>query len=137
MRSSSSVLLLAAVAAVPLAACGKSEPTNDGVNDVRKACELRNAWKNARAEKCGLCQGAAPQPACGCESFKGFDGVCAEQGQARRAEPSCTYDLDSCVALCKDDCACIEGCYANAPECKRVSAARDGCVALECSRYCD
>jgi hypothetical protein len=122
-------------AALAVAACGSTP--NNGVNDVRKACDIRAAWKNPSAEKCGLCQGAAQRPPCGCASFAGFDGVCAEQGDARRAEPSCSDAIENCVAKCLTDCACVEACYANAPACKTVSAARDGCVADKCSAYCN
>lgn len=122
---------------VVLGACGKDDVENNGVNDVRKACEIRAAWKNPSAEKCGLCQAAAPRPPCGCESFAGFDGVCAAQGDARRAEPSCTEALDRCEIACGSNCGCVESCYATAQECKRVSAARDGCIAETCASYCN
>jgi hypothetical protein len=120
-------------------ACKKEdeEPTNNGVNDVRKACEIRAAWINPSAEKCGLCLAAAPRPACGCESFVGFDGACEKQGELRKNEPSCTEAVDRCAIDCKTDCPCVEACYANAAECKRRSAMRDGCVAEVCSKYCN
>lgn len=136
-RGSASVSMIV-VAAVILGACGKDdEATSNGVNDVRKACEIRATWRNLSAEKCGLCQAAAPRPPCGCESFSGFDGVCAAQGDARRAEPSCSEVFDRCEIGCASNCACIENCYATAQACKRVSAARDGCVAEACASYCN
>jgi hypothetical protein len=132
------VVTLAAVVLAALSACASTPPQNNGVNDVRKACELRAGWTNTSADKCGTCQAAAQRPACGCEGFKGFDGVCADQGAAFRAEPSCTDDVINCVARCvQTDCACVEGCYANAPACKRVAAARDGCVTDLCAKYCN
>ena len=130
-------LLPSVIAGLLLVASCNCGPTNNGANDVRRACDLRAAWKNPNAEKCGLCQAAAPRPPCGCESFKGFDGVCAEQGDAFRAEASCTEAVVSCAANCLKDCGCVEGCYADAPACKRVAAARDGCVAESCAAYCN
>jgi hypothetical protein len=120
-------------------ACAEEEaPLDNGVNDVRKACEIRLGWTNAGSDKCALCQASAPRPACGCEAFKGFDGVCVAQGDARRAEASCTTELASCVTVCDDaDCACIESCYAAAPACKRAAAAQDGCVADKCAAFCN
>jgi len=118
--------------------CGQTPPpAHNGVNDVHKACEIRAGWKNRSAEKCGWCQQAAQRPPCGCEAFKGFDGVCADQGASFRAEKSCTDDVINCVDHCSPDCDCIEACYANAPACKTVAAARDGCVADACATYCN
>lgn len=121
-----------------LSACqSENSDADNGVNDVRAACEIRAAWKNRNAEKCGLCPTAAIMPACGCASFEGFDGVCASQGAARRAEASCTETLEQCVNACGADCGCVDLCYAAAPACRQASAARDGCVAEKCSAYCN
>jgi hypothetical protein len=121
------------------AACSSEDdpPLDNGVNDVRQACDIRMAWKNPSADKCSLCQAAAPVKPCGCEAFAGFDGVCQQQGEARRGEASCVQAIDECVVNCAKDCGCVEACYANAPACKQATAARDGCIAKKCTAYCE
>jgi hypothetical protein len=120
-------------------ACGASDsgPTNNGVNDVLKACQVRAAWTTPDAEKCVSCVAVADLAECGCEATKPFGGACVKQGDAVRAEATCTNQMKDCVIACKKDCACIDGCYANAPACKTVTAARDGCVAETCTPYCN
>jgi hypothetical protein len=114
-----------------------SPPPNNGVNDVRKACDVRNTWTNRGDMHCTDCLFAATQVSCNCEQFKDFAGLCLEQADTRKADPGCTVDLDNCLNLCdKTSCDCIEGCYAPSPSCKQKSAARDGCVADVCSQYC-
>lgn len=122
-----------------LAACATdSEPgRNNGVNDVRKACEIRAKWTKAGSEKCINCLAAAPEPACDCEAFKEFGGLCELEEADRHAEPGCTSALDDCTRTCvKTDCGCVEGCYAQAARCKALSGGRDGCVADVCAQYC-
>lgn len=127
----------ACAAAVLVVACG-GDDENNGVNDVRAACELRAQWKNPTASHCVTCMAAAPLEGCDCEDFRDYGGLCSSQGNARSAEASCTMELDDCVRACeKTDCTCIEGCYAGADRCKSLSAARDGCVAEICAKYCN
>jgi hypothetical protein len=112
-------------------------PPDNGVNDVHQACEIRNTWTKRGDLRCSSCITAAPEPTCNCEQFKDFAALCLTQGDARRADPQCTIDLDNCVNLCdKTNCDCIDGCYAAAPSCKTHDAARDGCVADVCAQYC-
>jgi hypothetical protein len=119
------------------AACAPSaDPPRNGVDDVKKACELRLAWKNPTAERCLSCLAAAPSPQCDCVAFKDFAGLCKAQDDARRAEPSCTGAMEDCARACKDDCACVTACYSQ-PACKRVIDGRDGCVVDVCSAYCN
>lgn len=127
------------VAALVLAtACSSNDdPPRNGVNDVVKACQIRVGWKNATAEKCVNCLAAAPSPACECEEFKAFGGLCKSQDDARRAEPSCTGAMEDCSRACNDDCGCIAACYASAPACRRLIDARDGCVADVCTPSCN
>jgi hypothetical protein len=125
---------------VVVAACAKdSEPeANNGVNDVRLACEVRAKWMHAGAEKCINCMTAAPAPACDCEAFKEFGALCELQEAERHADPGCTSALDDCTRACpKTDCACVEGCYSQVARCKQLSGARDGCVAAVCAQYCE
>jgi hypothetical protein len=119
-------------------ACASSDdPPRNGVDDVRAACQIRVAWKNPNAEKCVSCVAAAPSPPCDCESFKEFAGLCKSQDDARRGEPSCNGAMEDCSRACKDDCACVEACYAQAAACKRVIDGRDGCIVDVCSQYCN
>ena len=115
----------------------KADPPRNGVDDIRKACEIRTTWLNPTNQKCVNCQAAAPSPACDCELFKEFGGLCKSQDDARRAEPTCTDAMDQCTKHCPmNDCACVENCYAQAPTCKNLIAARDGCVVDVCTQYC-
>lgn len=130
---------IAAVGAlVVFTACSSNDdPPRNGVDDVLKACQIRVAWKNPTAEKCVNCVAAAPSPQCDCEAFKEFAGLCADQDNARRSEPSCSTAMEDCSRACKDDCGCVESCYAASEACKRIVAGRDGCVVDVCSQYCN
>ena len=119
-------------------ACSSDDAApRNGVDDIVKACQIRVAWKNPTAEKCVNCVAAAPSPQCDCEAFKEFAALCKDQDDARRSEPSCTGAMEDCARACKDDCACVAGCYAQAAACKRVIDARDGCVVDVCTQYCN
>lgn len=143
MEVSSTFLRLASVttalaALLVFTACSSDdEAPRNGVNDVRAACQIRVAWKNPSAEKCVNCVAAAPSPQCDCEAFKEFAGLCKDQDDARRSEPSCTSAMEDCARACKNDCGCVEGCYAQAAACKRIIDGRDGCVVDVCSQYCN
>ena len=110
---------------------------NNGVDDVKKACEIRATWTKASAEKCVNCVASAPSPACECELFKEFGGKCEPQNAARLANGSCTPPVDCTRNCAKNDCLCVDACYAAAEECKRLSAATDGCVTEVCAPYCN
>ncbi len=124
------------------AACSSKDddPPRNGVNDVLKACQIRAAWTRATSQKCLNCVAAAPSPACDCDDFKEFASLCKSQDDARRSDPSCTDAMELCSRSCamnnRSDCACVEKCYAQSDTCKRVIAARDGCVADVCSPFC-
>ncbi len=123
--------------ALGLPACGASDPEpNNGVNDVLAACQIRATWANTSAEKCTHCMASAPTPACDCPLFAEFGGKCNAQSEARRSNPACTAPVDCTYACAKNDCACIDGCFNAAAECKRLVAATDGCVTDVCSPYC-
>ncbi|MBS2014481.1 MAG: hypothetical protein JST00_16465 [Deltaproteobacteria bacterium] len=128
----------AAALVVAAAACGGDDAANgNGVNDVKKACEIRVGWKNLDSSRCLECIGAAPAPPCECEAIKEFAGRCESQGAARAREPACTLKIEQCVNDCKKDCACIDVCYQESAACRAVSAARDGCVAEQCAAACN
>ncbi len=116
----------------------KSDPPRNGVDDVKKACEIRATWTMPTTARCLNCMFSAPAPKCDCEAFKDFGALCADQGSARKADPQCTIALDDCVTACvRTDCACIDACYVAAPSCKAHDAARDGCVADVCTQFCN
>ena len=124
-------------AAAIVVACGNNdEGKPNGVNDVKAACEIRKAWPRKAAEKCGNCVAGAPLAPCGCEAFKDFEAVCLKQGDARRAEATCSDALKKCEVDCGEDCNCLDHCFDPVPDCRRVTAARDGCVAEQCDPFC-
>ncbi|MDB4936285.1 MAG: hypothetical protein JWP87_3257 [Labilithrix sp.] len=128
---------LLALALTPACSSNDDPPPRNGVNDVKRACEIRASWTNKGNDRCINCQVAAQSPACDCEAFKDFASLCKGQDDARRAEPTCTAELDACTKACtQTDCACIDGCYAQSAKCKQVSAAKDGCIADVCTQYC-
>jgi len=137
----SRLLVVVAIATgfVIVPACGGDEDApNNGVNDVRAACQIRAGWAKLDTEACTTCLAAAPLPTCECEAFRDVAGLCKAQGDARRAEKTCDSATEDCVAKCdKRNCECIEGCYARSEACKRVTAARDGCVADACAKHCN
>jgi hypothetical protein len=110
-----------------------SPKVGNGVNDVRAACELRLQWDREKQD-CALCEIGAVSPRCECESLKAISAVCMGQENARKQ--ACADQVESCVLACdRRDCTCIEACYAT-DDCKRASAARDGCVTEACSPHC-
>lgn len=131
---------VAAAAAIGwlLAACGKGnddDPTNNGVDDVHKACEVRSGWTRIKEEKCVFCMSASPLPKCDCEALQPFSGSCSKQGENYRS--ACSESVIDCAGHCATtDCACLDGCYAAADECTVRAAERDGCVAEQCAQYC-
>jgi hypothetical protein len=135
----SSFLASVLLVATTLVACSSDDApaARNGVNDVRKACEIRTTWTKPTSSECIACQAAAQTAACDCVEFKEWGGLCQSQEDARRAEPTCTDDLRVCTTVCaKTDCGCVEACYAKAEQCKKIIAARDGCVADVCTKPC-
>src|SRR5438309_820479 len=83
---------------------------------AKKACEIRASWTKATDRVCINCMSAAPSQACDCPDFKAFGGLCKSHNDARRNEPSCTDAIGNCTRACaKNDCTCVESCYAQAP----------------------
>ena len=138
MKRTSSLAVALVISIAGTVACSPSKTsTNDGVNDVKAACEIRATWKNGAADKCKNCLASAAQPACDCELFKEFGGKCHEQNVARQSEVDCTDPVLSCTYKCAStDCACLDGCYATAAKCRAAASAVDGCVADVCAPYC-
>lgn len=138
MVSLRTTLSLGAAAFVVLAvACGGDDGNSNGVNDVKKACEIRVAWKNLDTSRCSECIGAASAPPCECEAIKEFAGRCEKQGSARAKEVGCSLKIEQCVLDCKKDCNCVDACYNENAACRAVTAARDGCVADQCAGACN
>src|SRR4051794_27652415 len=53
--------------------CNKKDDApaqQNGVNDVKKSCEIRATWANRTERKCTDCIASAPSPPCNCEQFK-------------------------------------------------------------------
>lgn len=135
---SSKIIVAMALVLAGVSACAPNQDAGrNGVDDVRDACIIRTSWTNANRDKCINCMVGSKSPSCDCEEFKEFAGLCRSQEQARLAEPSCTTTVKDCASKCpKGDCGCLDGCYASADACKRVSAATDGCVTEACGPYC-
>lgn len=115
-------------------------PADNGVNDVAKACAIRDGWTQRQSNTCVECQSFAPIAKCNCPSFSNatYMGKCQAQGDAKAHEPDCNdTNLENCLHACKDeDCACIDGCYAGHDKCRAVAQAVDGCVAEVCDATC-
>src|SRR5687767_7430570 len=116
-------LLIAAFAICLLTACSSDEngasATSNGVNDVRRACDIRLAWKSPITVACTECIGLASAPRCDC-SVQDYAGRCNEQQRAKANEPSCE-GVNACVTHCEDtDCDCIEACYAGKDACRTL-----------------
>lgn len=135
IRSFLSLSFASSLVALSVIACGEDEPkAGNGVNDVRKACDLRIAW-NRSAQNCSVCESAVVSPRCECEQLKDFSAACIEQADSRKA--ACAQAVDECVFKCdREDCSCIDQCYVNDAACKQASAARDGCIVEACTKYC-
>lgn len=132
-----SVFFLLVLALV--AACERFDetPEDNGVDDVKKACEIRATWTRRGITSCDDCIAVSQAPTCGCPAFQQpYIARCVDQSHARVAEPSCDGTLD-CVGKCNpNDCDCVDRCYAGKDLCREVASALDGCVADVCDAYC-
>lgn len=131
-RTRIAVLLSAALSLVACAAENTSDP-----GGVKAACESRLAWKRANDAKCTECKASARLNKCDCPALTDYSGKCADEGTAVYRETSCTDAIETCVETCKNDCACVDHCYANAPNCKAKTGALDSCVVSVCSTICE
>jgi hypothetical protein len=114
--------------------CDDDPKGGDGVNDVRLACEIRAKW-NRVGNDCTVCEAATTTERCDCVAIRDFSAACIDQHNARKA--ACGEAVDTCVFNCKrEDCSCIDACYANIEACKRAAAARDGCITETCAPHC-
>lgn len=126
--------------ALVLAACSSSNATNatastNGVNDVRKACDIRATWLHASSGACSDCYSYATTPRCDCTDLP-YAGSCSAQERTKLDEPSCA-GVDACVRVCATtECACTDACYAGKDACRTAAAAVDGCVASICDEHC-
>lgn len=119
------------------AACTDEEPLNNGVNDVKAACELRVGWTKADSTACVECIAVSKAPKCECPAYQqGYAAKCNVQLTARAEEPTCeeTY---GCVGACDEkDCACVDACFAGKERCRELTSAVDGCTTDVCDAYC-
>ncbi len=119
-----------------LVACSDDAPYgDDGVADVRKACDLRATWSRKSQATCLECVANAPTIDCGCPVQSEFAGRCAEQSALRNAEPQCDDALVRCLGACAD-CQCQDACYTQKDACRKKASAVDGCVTATCERVC-
>ena len=131
-------LILSFFTASVLAACGPDDPPpNNGVNDVKKACEIRTAWQKRGTTACTDCLSISTAPKCDCPLFQQeFAAKCSEQARARTDEPTCE-GTPTCVGDCdRTDCACIDACFVGKERCREVTSAVDGCTTDVCDAYC-
>jgi len=111
----------------------EEEPPVVGVNDVKKACEIRTTWLKRDSDKCRECIAIATNAACECtDRQRAYAGKCHDHHLKRANEPTCS-DVTKCIASCTDSCDCIDKCYEGKDQCRTLSAALDGCVAEVCN----
>lgn len=131
-------LLPFAFALVLVAACDSEEAAAPvGVNDVRKACDIRVSWSKGTTPACNECLAIAGSPACDCPDLaRDYAGKCNPHRDAKAADASC-YDLDVCAKNCAaTDCGCVESCWAANARCRELASALDGCLAEMCQSTC-
>lgn len=119
-------------------ACGNDEPApNNGVNDVKAACEIRTQWSKRSSQECIDCLSISRAPKCDCPEFQQeFAAKCADQGAAFGNERNCDL-VGECTGKCAlTDCACLDACYADRAACRPKAAAVDGCTTDVCDKYC-
>ncbi len=126
--------------ALALNACSSDDASaaapDNGVNDVRQACEIRLSWQGATSSRCTYCLAAAANPPCACSEAKGYAAKCETQQRARSKEASCA-GVEECRFACSpSDCNCLDACYAQKDACRAATAALDGCVAKVCAEQC-
>jgi hypothetical protein len=107
----------------------------NGVDDVEKACTLREAWTQSSSSQCIDCIQYAGVAPCSCSSDP-YLGMCLTQSQAKAKEADCTAALATCVTDCLSDCSCVNACYSGHDACKTVAAALDGCLVAACGGVC-
>lgn len=123
---------------VVASACGDDAPApNNGVNDVKAACEIRAQWTKRTDSECVNCLSIARTPKCECPDFQqDYAAKCADQGAAFGNERNCDLVAD-CTSKCAlTDCACVDACYADRAACRPKAAAVDGCTTDVCDAYC-
>jgi hypothetical protein len=120
-------------------ACGPDPPPPQavGVNDVRKACDIRTTWVRRTTTECTECLAIASTPECDCPALqREYSGKCSTHRDAKLAEPTCD-GVDACANNCPPaDCACVENCYAGKATCRERGSALDGCLAELCDKSC-
>jgi hypothetical protein len=122
-----------------VAACGGDDKPapNNGVNDVKAACEIRTQWQKRADQACVDCLSISTGPACGCPAFpQEYTGKCSDQSAAVGNEHDCDF-VGGCTSKCDPkDCGCIDACYNDRPACRPKAAALDGCTTDVCDKYC-
>lgn len=134
-RSSIATLLLSF--AVVVGACTEDEPPPaiTGVNDVVKACGIRAQWTRLSSLECNECVGISTTPLCDCTARKDYAAKCHEHQLKRNKEAACE-GVGTCTLNCREDCNCVEQCFAGHEACRPIASALDGCVAEVCDPHC-
>lgn len=131
--------IVGALVAVSSSACSSdpdpASPPITGVNDVKKACEIRAAWTKGTTTACSDCTALAISPPCDCRKGDGYSGLCYDQDRAKVNEPQCD-GVDACIFKCAADCACADACLAGKDACRKLAAADQGCIAQVCDTHC-
>lgn len=130
--------ILSVLAVVVVAACGEDGPApNNGVNDVKLACEIRTQWTKRTDQACIDCLSVSKAPKCDCPAFQqDYAAKCNEQSAAVGGEQTCDF-VGDCTSKCPaGDCACVDACYNERAACKPKAAALDGCTTETCDKYC-
>ena len=110
---------------------------SNGVNDLRKACDIRLGWTQTKTVDCQQCLATAQIATCNCTVSATYVGKCAQQLALKRASADCDDALERCVGSCaQSNCGCIDTCYSSRAECKVRAAALEGCITEVCSTVC-
>jgi hypothetical protein len=132
-------IVMGVMGIVVVAACGgnDSPPPNNGVDDVKQACEIRTQWTKLDDQTCIDCLSVSKAPQCGCPAFQQeYVAKCNAQSNDVGAEHTCDF-VGDCTGKCaRNDCACVDACYNDRPNCRPKAAALDGCTTDVCDKYC-
>jgi hypothetical protein len=111
--------------------------TSNGVNDVKRACEIKLAWKNATSSACIDCLAAAANPPCACSEQRFASAGRCQSQQTQRSQATSCEGVEECRFKCPStDCACIDRCYAQKEACRTAASALEGCVVEACEAQC-
>jgi len=125
---------LAASLGGPVACTCSSD--KEALEPAAKLCERRAKWTKRLRSKCTKCVSLAKAPP-GCEAADTeYSARCVRAQRAKLDEKSCE-PVFQCAAKCKPtECDCVARCFEGHPQCDRLAAAVDSCVADVCGSHC-